>query len=466
MTNHLTSRPQLTIAPSIDYHMKALSCLGRSNHMNPLFSALRRFVPPALFGLCLGASTQALALEYGPFFLNGFAKAELMRGSNHCIDCQRFPNENKQRLWADELVPGTPYGTRNTTLTLFQPYLGARFDVGGGFKVEALISQRWRDGRVDIPGFWYHRNVALIHEEYGSFRIGAMPARAWSIADYPYGTNLGLADPWASSGAGYGLNTRAIRYTSRMFDVADGDLVFEATYDTGDNDFKIHKPWLLEIFAQYHKGDLVIDAMYQDSRNGNPQAWGHGPFTGPTPFPVDDTKLGGSGQSIFMVMARYQLNSAVELDGGIRRNRWSGAYAVITQPGPPAIWNNMFNVNWGGSLNGVPNPGFAATSVDLLGGIRYRIGQWTASVGTVYLGKADTNNPSERGQSNTALFNTFRLNFDFGNGFSAYTTVGFVHYGRLGLSPMSMPTNSAFTNVDSRVTRNGNGAGFGVVYVF
>lgn len=445
--------------------------------MNSTVPALRRLMPhpgrkarsgyrAALFAMVVLATTPARALEYGPIFLNGFAKAEVTRASNQCLGCQRFPNENKQRLWADELVPGTPYGTRNETLTLFQPYLGARFDVGGGFKLEALLSQRWRDGKVDIPGFWYHRNVAVSHEEYGAVRIGAMPTRAWSIADYPYGTNLGMADPWASSGAGYGLNTRAIRYTSRVLDVADGDLVLEATYDSGDTGFKLRKPWLVELYAQYHKGDLVVDAMYQDSRNGNPQAWGHGPFAGPTPFPSDDAKLGGSGQSILMAMFRYQLNSAIELNGGVRHNRWSGAYAVITEPGPPAIWNNMFNVNWGGSLNGVANPGYAATSTDLMAGVRYRIGQWTASIATVYLGKAATSNPSERGQSNTAMFNTARLNYDFGNGISVYGVVGFVNYAKLGLSPTSMPTNSAFTNVDSRVTRTGNSAGFGVVYVF
>jgi hypothetical protein len=34
------------------------------------------------------------------------------------------------------------------------------------------------------------------------------------------------------------------------------------------------------------------------------------------------------------------------------------------------------------------------------------------------------------------------------------------------LSPLSMPGNTAFTGVDSRVTRNGVWLGGGVVYVF
>ena len=41
-----------------------------------------------------------------------------------------------------------------------------------------------------------------------------------------------------------------------------------------------------------------------------------------------------------------------------------------------------------------------------------------------------------------------------------------VRYGRLGLSPLSMPANSAFTNVDPRITRSGTWLGAGAVFVF
>jgi hypothetical protein len=251
-----------------------------------------------------------------------------------------------------------------------------------------------------------------------------------------------------------------------MFDVAEGDLVLEASYDQGNRDFKIHKPQFLELYAQYHKGDLVVDAMYQDTRNGNPQAWSHGPFTSLTPNIEDDAKLGGSGQSIAMVMGRYQWDARLELSGGVRLNRWSGAYAVITAPGTQAQWNNMFNVDWNGQLNGVPNPGYAATTTDVMLGARYKMGQWTAHTGLAYLGKANTKNPSERGQSNSALINTLGLGYDAGQGLQVYGFVGVVNYSKLGLAPMSMPGNSAFTNVDSRVTRSGNWAGVGAVYVF
>ena len=418
--------------------------------------------------LCMPAVSQAL--DWGPFSLTGFAKAEVQRGSNHCSphvnSCQALPNEDKQRFWADELLQGSPYQSTTTTVTLVQPYLGVKFDLPKGFKFAGLLSQRWRDGTPDIPGFFYEKNLAISHEDYGSLRVGAMTTRAWSVADYPYGTNVGLADVWGASGAGYGLLTNALRYTSRTLDVAEGDLVLEATYDQGNTGFKRNKPQFWEFYAQFHKGDLVIDAMVQDARNGTPVAWGHGPFTGLTPFPVDDAKLGGSGQSIAMAMARYQIDSRFELSGGVRRNRWSGAYAVITVPGSSAQWNNMFNVDWGGSLNGVANPGYAATSTDAFAGLRYRTGPWVAHTGMGYLGKASTDNPSERGQSNSALVNTLGLNFDYGQGLQFYGLAGMVHYSRLGLAPMSMPGNAAFTNVDSRVSRVGNWFGAGVVYVF
>ncbi len=418
-------------------------------------------------------SAMALDLGWGPFTLTGFAKAEATWGTNRCDDCQLFPSENKQRIWADRLRYGASYGSEWDSVTLFQPYLTARFDLGKGWKLSGVLSQRWRDGKPDIPGFLYDRSVALSHEDWGRVQIGAMTTRSWSVADYPYGTNIGVADPWASSGAGYGLLTSALRYTSRKIDMFDGDLVLEGSYDDGKSGWNKNKPRFVELYAQYARGDLVIDAMYQDGRNGTPAAWGHGPFTGLTPFPDDDLKLGSSGQSIAMIMGRYQIDSRWEVSGGVRANRWSGAYARVTRSvaGEPDRWNEMFNVDWG-CLGAMPsrcaidNSGYAARSVDLMAGLRYRLGQWTAATGMVFLGEARTENPSERGQSNWALFNTARLEYDFRNGLTVYGMAGRVQFKQIGLSPMSMPANNAFGNVDSRIARSGNWLGAGAAYVF
>ena len=119
--------------------------------MTPInFQPLRSVV----LALTLSAAASSQAIDFGPegmFSLTGFAKAEVQRGSNHCPDCQQYPTEDKQRQWADALVPGRPYGTSNTHVTLVQPGLGAKYDLGNGFKLNALLSQRWRDNATDQP---------------------------------------------------------------------------------------------------------------------------------------------------------------------------------------------------------------------------------------------------------------------------------------------------------------------------
>jgi hypothetical protein len=419
--------------------------------------------------LCLPGASQAL--DYGPFTLTGFAKAEATRVSDYCPDCQLDPLATKQFNWADELVQGKKYGAGTTHVTLFQPYLAAKFDLPKGFKASGLLSQRWRDGKADFAGFLYDRSVALDHEDYGSLRIGAMQTRAWSMADYPFGTNIGVADVWGSSGAGYGLLTRALRYTSRPLDVLEGDLVLEGTYDIGQSGWKRNKPRFFELWGHFGKGDLGVDVMFQSARNGTPSAFGHGVFTSLFYDKSFDADLGGSSQSIAMVMARYQVDSKLEISGGMRGNRWSGAYGKFLQsktvnPGGYDIWNNPFNIDQTKDLGGGVYKGYPATSLDIVLGARYKIGKWTASTGMVYLGPAATANPTERGQTNSATINVVGLNYDVGHGLQAYGSLGMVSYARKGLSPMSAADNKAFTNIDSRLTTRGTWFGAGAVYVF
>jgi hypothetical protein len=440
----------------------------------------RLAVAGALLGLCASSH----AIDFGPdgmFSLTGFAKVESAMGSNQCKDCARFPSEDKHRIWADELVNGKEYKTMAQTTILFQPWLGAKYNLGQGYTASALLSQRFRGGAGNVidslksvdrdmafdPTIWYEKNVAISHEDFGRVAIGSMTARGWAVADYPYGTNIGLSNEWAGSGAGYGMLGNAIRVTTRPLDVMNGDLVLEATIDQGKTAFKKNKPLLVELYAQYHQGDLVVDAVFQNAKNGKPLAWGHGPFGALTDSAADDSLLPvGAEQSMAMAVARYQLTSQIELSGGVRVNRWSGMRAIQLSTGPQGLWNNMFNVAWDTNVDGVANPGYAATSMDFSAGARYRIGPWTASTGLIYLGTASTGNPSERGQSNDATAATVGLNYDYGQGIQLYGFAGLSHFGRLGLSPMSMPGNNAFWGVDSRVTQNGNWFGFGAVYTW
>jgi hypothetical protein len=422
----------------------------------------------------LGVAGSAGAVDFGPFSLTGFAKVDVTRISSECPlqDCQVEKFASREFIWSDQLVQGAGYGAGTTHVTLFQPYLGAKFDLPRGFKLSGLLSQRWRDGKEDFKGFVYDRSIALSHEDYGRLAVGAMQTRAWSMADFPFGTDIGIGDQWASSGAGYGLLTRAVRYTSRLFDVAEGDLVVEATYDIGKKGFKQNKPRFWELWFQYRRGDLGVDVMIQEGKNGPPVSFGHAPFSSLFYDASFDQDLGGSGQGIAMLMARYKVDARLELSGGLRANRWSGAYAVFLQsridnPAGFDVWNNPFNVDWSTDLGGGVYKGYAARSVDLVLGARYRINDKLAAyTGMVYLGKASTDNPSERGQSNTALFNALGLSYDYGHGLRLNAIVGLVNYGRRGLAPTSMPSHQAFTGIDSRVEKRGNWFGAGATFTF
>ena len=320
--------------------------------------------------LALAASIPAQALDFGPdgmFSINGFGEATATVGNNQCPPegCQLSPETDRQRIWADAVVPGRKLSTEVTGFTQFQLWLGAKVDLGGGFRLKGTLSQNWRDFKQDTPGFVRERNVALSHEEYGTLTLGETVSRTWQFADFPFGSNLGLSSAWAGTGAGYRNLTRAVRYTSRVFDVADGDMVLEATYDRGSNNFKVHKPSFYELWAHYGKGDLSIDAMYQRTRNGTPSAFGAAVFSAPFYDPAADGRLGASGQSVALLQAIYQYSPTIELSGAIRRNQWSGAYAVVALDGPPVQFNFPFNVDWGGTdANGVANPGYEVFVVE------------------------------------------------------------------------------------------------------
>lgn len=447
-------------------------CLRESGLRPATKAAPQPMLRLSLVAAAITFSGAGHALDFGPddmFSLTGFAEISVTRANNQCpsIGCQFSAETDRQRFWADAVVVGRPLQRKDTVFNQEQFWLGAKYDLGKGFRIKGTLSQNWRDGRADTPGFWREKNVAISHEEYGALSVGHMISRTWSFADYPYGTNLGLSYTWAATGAGYRNLTQAVRYTSRVLDVADGDLVLEVTYDRGDQAFKVHKPRFVELWAHYGREKLSIDAMFQDTRNGGPMAFGSGVFKGVFYDPIADSKVGGSGQSVAVVQATYQLNPRVELSGGLRHNRWSGAYAVIIIPKPiGAIWNNMFNVDWGGTLDGVDNPGYAASSTDFSLGVRYRIDKWTFATGLAYLGKAQTNNPSERGQSNSALVNTIKADYAYSPDLTLSAFAGMIHYRHRGLSPLSMPSNATLNGIDSRATKAGNWFGVSATYRF
>jgi long-subunit fatty acid transport protein len=92
----------------------------------------------------------------------------------------------------------------------------------------------------------------------------------------------------------------------------------------------------------------------------------------------------------------------------------------------------------------------------MLGARKYVNPRLAAFAGLTYLGRASTDNPSERGQGNSATFASLGARYDVGRGLSVLGSVNAVWYRRKGLAPLSMPAHDAFSNVDSRVANRGN----------
>ena len=97
---------------------------------------------PAVLAVCAWAlAPAAQAIDIGPFSITAFAKAEVVTAGNQCEGCQRFADEGRHRLWADDLVPGKSYGTQTNSVTLFQPWIAYNQDVGMGLKVRSILKR-------------------------------------------------------------------------------------------------------------------------------------------------------------------------------------------------------------------------------------------------------------------------------------------------------------------------------------
>jgi hypothetical protein len=100
----------------------------------------------------------------------------------------------------------------------------------------------------------------------------------------------------------------------------------------------------------------------------------------------------------------------------------------------------------------------------------------------VYLSKASTDNPSDRGQGNSLLKGSIGGGYNFNNGLVAYASVSAFAYGQqpqawgcnilkdrpansCTLGPRSAPINNPGGG-DARVSRYSNGVSAGVTYSF
>ena len=81
--------------------------------------------------LLLSSQLNVFALDFGPFTLRGFGLVQFNYATNQCEECQQFPDEDRQRIWADWIVAGKEYKPKTTVFSLFQPYLELRTYLSG-----------------------------------------------------------------------------------------------------------------------------------------------------------------------------------------------------------------------------------------------------------------------------------------------------------------------------------------------
>ena len=119
-------------------------------------------------------------------------------------------------------------------------------------------------------------------------------------------------------------------------------------------------------------------------------------------------------------------------------------------------------------MEGVYKQSYPAMSYDYMTGLRYRPNtSWTISSGVVYLSEAQTDNPMERGQSNTLTIGNAGVSYnDLYPGLTVSVGGTMVRYKHKGLAPLSMPAHSAFSGVDSRIATSGEAIGTQALYVF
>ncbi len=111
----------------------------------------------------------------------------------------------------------------------------------------------------------------------------------------------------------------------------------------------------------------------------------------------------------------------------------------------------MFNVDWnapdktdmnyGTLYGGVYKQSYPAMSYDYMTGLRYRPNtSWTISSGVVYLSEAQTDNPMERGQSNTLTIGNAGVSYN--DLYPGLTGIRWWHHGSLQAQRIGTPLHA------------------------
>jgi hypothetical protein len=423
-------------------------------------------------------ATPALAEQFGPLEIVGFAKDEYYL----CDNCSAGLVNKSAYDPRGVLSPPVPMlnqggDSQETGRNLFlaQLTLGLSYEFDNAVKIEAKTSGRMRNGDADIYDNWVtDAYVGASHPTYGSLQVGKFSSRSWSRADsfaYP----IGLSSPWAESGAGYGVYPEAVRYGTKEFEIPIGKIRFEASYAEAKKRKPLNPtstvegppdPKLYEVFIQYSNEKNLIELIYQDSTGGRQSSFSKGAFYGAqgnTNGPVSSPEYDHPSENVLILQGNYWMNERWKFTYGLKRSEWSGQaqqcdYGPISPVESQCFWDQA-GFNYSSDLNKM----YRAVVYDAMLGAGYTRGKWTYTAGGVFLNKASTDNPTEWGQDNNALFLNLgiyrdlpELSFSKYFKMQVYAGLGRVTYGRQGPAPLSMPSNIAFGGVDPRTSESGN----------
>ncbi len=167
-------------------------------------------------------------------------------------------------------------------------------------------------------------------------------------------------------------------------------------------------------------------------------------------------------QHVLVLQGKYWMNPTWSFTYGIKQDWWSGQqqqcdFGPVSPVASDCFWDQPgFNYASDFKMHD-------ATEYDVFLGAAYNWQLWTFTLGGVHMNKAYTRTPTEWGQSNTATFlnlGVYRTVPEIpmfkGVIVEVYSGLGRVMFGRKGPAPLGMPSNTAFGDVDPRVSRSSN----------
>ena len=482
---------------------------------------MKRFALGTSILLVLAAPTANAETFAGPggtsLEVNGFFKVEGTASSSApkivapADSVYRFNARNAYDPNNREPLPIPSAGPRTSTLSMQQIGIGVSKETDSAITYEARVTHRWRKAVGDDFAEWFanpdvnyktsspfgnadffEKLIGISRPDLGTLRYGTQLSRSWSRSD-SFTFPIGLSSQWADSGAGFGILPEALRYSSPIFEDGSGKLSFEVTLaqnkqntELVDRSFVASQfrdsaqfpgatsPRLGEFFLQFSNPKNLIEFTAQTSTGAQQAAFGKAALVGwigdpdSNPWtPGTPRNAGKPSQSIVMLQGNHWPNTTNMLTWGLRRSQWSGS-AASCNPNP--TYGCYFGIEPGFNtgLKQQSYQGYRASTLDLMGGWSHYRGLFTYTLAGVYFGKANSDNPIEWGQSNSAWgmnAGIYRKLPEIQKGLGASIGISSSNFQRLGPAPLSMPGNT-FLGPNSLYNKSGQAITIGATWVF